>query len=276
MTGSYSEVLVGTDGSSTANLAVRAAARLATALDVPLTIATSWHRDLPDPPVPSEEAKYPGGSASGTEAMWATTTASDAAGIAREAGATEVHQQTPEGSPAAALVELSDEREGCLVVVGTVGLGRRSERLVGNVPHQLSHHSHRDLLLIRSTDDHTRWGTVALATDGSETANRACGRGVAIADALDLDATLLTVARDQPSGDAILDAAAAALPDRDYGRKVAVGSHVADTLAEAASAYDLLVIGNKGMSGPSRLLGSIANRVTHAIPTDVLLVNTTR
>jgi hypothetical protein len=38
----------------------------------------------------------------------------------------------------------------------------------------------------------------------------------------------------------------------------------------------LLVLGNKGMSGPSRLLGSVANRVTHHVPTDLLLVNTTR
>ena len=45
---------------------------------------------------------------------------------------------------------------------------------------------------------------------------------------------------------------------------------------EAAREGELLVIGNKGMSGPSRLLGSVSNRVTHDLPTDLLLVNTTR
>ncbi len=57
---------------------------------------------------------------------------------------------------------------------------------------------------------------------------------------------------------------------------MAVGSDVTHTLIEAARGFDLVVIGNKGMSGPSRLLGSVSNRVTHEVPTDILLVNTSR
>ncbi len=58
--------------------------------------------------------------------------------------------------------------------------------------------------------------------------------------------------------------------------RVAIGRDVTDTLIEAAADFDMLVLGNKGMSGPSRLLGSVANSVTHHLPTDLLLVNTTR
>ena len=40
---------------------------------------------------------------------------------------------------------------------------------------------------------------------------------------------------------------------------MAVGRDVSDTLIDAAADFDLLVLGNKGMSGPSRLLGSVPN-----------------
>jgi nucleotide-binding universal stress UspA family protein len=38
---------------------------------------------------------------------------------------------------------------------------------------------------------------------------------------------------------------------------------------------DLLVVGNRGMAGPTRfLLGSVPNKVSHAAPCDVLIVHT--
>jgi nucleotide-binding universal stress UspA family protein len=58
--------------------------------------------------------------------------------------------------------------------------------------------------------------------------------------------------------------------------RVHVHGDAVDGMRDAASDLDLLVLGNKGMSGPSRLLGSVANRITHRVPTDLLLVNTTR
>lgn len=272
----YTEVLVGTDGSETANRAVLAAARMAKALDVPITVATSWSRHLADPPVRSEEARYPGGGAAGAESMWASSTVTDGAAIAREQGCQEVHTETPEGGAADALVQLGDERPGCLVVVGTIGLDHRAQRLLGNVPHQLTHHAHRDLLLVRSDERRHDWERVALATDGSSTAARAIEHGAAVAAALDVQPTLVTVVGDAPSGEALLDDVARDCGLEDADRFVAVGKHVSDALTDVAREFDLLVLGNKGMSGPSRLLGSVANRVTHEVPTDLLLVNTTR
>lgn len=272
----YREVVVGSDGSPTAQRAVHAAARMASALGTPITVATSWRRDPPDGPVRSEESKYPGGGASGAEAMWATSTVGDAAAIARDLGCEEVHTVTPEGGAADALIRLGDDRPGALVVVGTIGLDHRAERLVGNVPHQLTHHSHRDLLLVRSDDQPHGWKRIALATDGSATAALAAEHGQAVAAALGVRPTLLTVAKDEERGQEILDQAATQADLGDADRTVVVGRSVADALVEAARDFDLLVLGNKGMSGPSRLLGSIANRVTHEVPTDLLLVNTTR
>lgn len=274
---SYPQVLVGTDGSTTAQRAVTAASRVAAALGAPLVIATAWNRHLPDPPAPSEQAQYPGGgSAAGSEAQWATETTSDGAAIARREGVREIRQVQPIGNPAEALLSLADEYPEALLVVGTFGLTKRTERLVGNVPHALTHHSPVDLLLTTAGDD-PAWRSVALATDGSPTAARAVAHGRAFAAALRAQATLLAVARDEDRGTATLDRAARDLGDADdLDRRVVVGTDVARGLTDASPEYDLLVIGNKGMSGPSRLLGSVANRVTHHVPTDLLLVNTTR
>jgi nucleotide-binding universal stress UspA family protein len=271
----HTEVLVGSDGSTTAQRAVRAAARLALVLGVPLTVVTAWTREIADGPSLREESRYPGGGASGAEAMWATQTVADAASAARSQGLDDVHTATPQGSPAEALLDLAASRPGSLVVVGGRGLDQRSERWVGNVPHQLTHHCPRDLLLVRSHEKHHDWGSVAIATDGSPTASLAVEHGLALARSLGITPTLLTVARDEDAGSRVLDRARAGVDD-EVATEVVVDGDVRRGLVEAARGHDLLVLGNKGMSGPSRLLGSVANRVTHEIPTDLLLVNTTR
>jgi nucleotide-binding universal stress UspA family protein len=277
---SYTHVLVGTDGSRTAGRAVAAASRVATALGAPLVIVTAWQRHLDDPPPRSEESRYPGGNAASQESHWAVDVTSDAAAAARVAGVEDVRQLQPIGGPADALLEVAGRYPGGLLVVGTAGLGDAGERLVGNVPHQLTHHSPIDLLLVgggQGGDDDVGWRTVGLATDGSRTAGVAVERGVSLAAALDAGPVLLTVARDAAKGDRVLAQAAAGLGlDGQAERRVEVGGDVARSLTTAARDLDLLVIGNKGMSGPSRLLGSVSNRITHDVPTDLLLVNTTR
>jgi nucleotide-binding universal stress UspA family protein len=272
---SYTHVLAGTDGSATAARAVDAASRVAASLALPLVVVTAWQRDQTDPPAPSEEARYPGGSAAAMDAQWAIETTSDAAAAARERGVPEVRQLQAVGTPVEALLESAGTHPDGLLVVGTAGLTDRAERLIGNVPHQLTHHSHIDLLLCTGRAD--GWGSVGLATDGSRTAARAVRRGVALAAAVGAKATLVTVNRTEDRGREVLERAVDRDPDvADLPRRVVVDGDPVRALGTAAADHDLLVIGNKGMSGPSRLLGSVSNRLTHEVPTDLLLVNTTR
>ncbi|MFA9429386.1 universal stress protein [Egicoccus sp. AB-alg2] len=274
---SYRHVVVGTDGSATAQRAVTAAGRVAAALDVPLVVVTAWRRELADPPPRSEEARYPGGNAASQESHWAVEVTSDAAGAARRLGVREVRQAQPIGEPLAALLEVVDRHPDALLVVGTRGLEDAGERLVGNLPHQLTHHSPVDLLLAARPHTDAGWTTVGLATDGSRTAARAVRRGLDLAQGLTATPVLLTVARDDARGQRVLAEVAADLGvDGSVRADVVVGGEVARALATAAAEVDLLVLGNKGMTGPSRLLGSVANRITHEVPTDLLLVNTTR
>ena len=50
-----------------------------------------------------------------------------------------------------------------------------------------------------------------------------------------------------------------------------------EVLIEEAERYDdvLIVVGNRRMRGPGRMLGSVANSVTHSAPCDVYVVKTT-
>jgi Rieske Fe-S protein len=50
----------------------------------------------------------------------------------------------------------------------------------------------------------------------------------------------------------------------------------ADAISQVAQneGYDLVVLGNKGMVGPERHIGSIPNKVSHQAPTDLLFVKT--
>lgn len=275
----YRRIVVGADGSPTARRAVLGAAALAVRTGSPLTVATGWYRDMPEQPAPSELAEWPADSAGAMEAQWASTTVADAAADARRVGLEDVDTATPQGAPADGLIALVEDDPDALLVVGTVGLGSRAERMLGNVPHQVTHHAPVDVLLVRTAGGERDgvFGTVVLATDGSETASRAVTRGLALARAVGAEATLLTVAGSRDAGEEVLERVAGTLPDgSELGRRAEAGRDVAGVLAEVAGDYDLLVIGNKGMSGPSRLLGSVANGVTHRVPTDLLLVNTTK
>ncbi len=273
----YSQVVVGTDGSPTAKLAVEAAGAVARHLDARLLVVTAFQRGMFDEPPPGILAEYPQGFQAGTEAAWAMDVSADAAAEMRAKGI-DARQATAPFAPAEALDEFAGDRPGSLIVVGTRGLSDTTERIVGNVPHELTHHAHHDLLLVATTDDlpHQWWATVALGTDGSETAIEACRRGLDLADALGATPTLLTAARSEAEGREAIDRTADAL-----GRSIATEIVVTDgdlgaAVAAAGAAFDLLVMGNKGMTGIRRLLGSVPNTVTHRVPTDLLLVNTTR
>jgi len=56
----------------------------------------------------------------------------------------------------------------------------------------------------------------------------------------------------------------------------AVPAHPATAILSVADAVDadLIVVGNRGMRGARRVLGSIPNNVSHHAPCDVLVVDT--
>jgi nucleotide-binding universal stress UspA family protein len=73
-----------------------------------------------------------------------------AAAIAREAGV-EVSVYPRQGDPADAILDVAEEREADLVVVGNKGMTGAKRFLLGSVPNKVSHHAPCSVLVIRTT-----------------------------------------------------------------------------------------------------------------------------
>jgi nucleotide-binding universal stress UspA family protein len=123
------------------------------------------------------------------------------------------------------------------------------------------------------------YSRILVGTDGSATAAKAVERAVSVAGSADATLTILTAAR-RDKGEAVVAAAAEA----HAASGVAIDTKVVETEPVAAlideasdGAYDLLVMGNKGMTGVTRFfrLGSVPNKVTHHLPCSLLIVKTT-
>ena len=120
---------------------------------------------------------------------------------------------------------------------------------------------------------------ILVGADGSKTAARAVDRAVEVAATLGAPLTILTAARPD-RGAKVVEAEAA----RHASSGVTIDTLVVDDDPTAAligtaekGGYDLLVTGNRGMTGISRFfsLGSVPNRVSHHLPCSLLIVKTT-
>lgn len=123
------------------------------------------------------------------------------------------------------------------------------------------------------------YNKILVGTDGSKTAAKAVDRAVDVASAAGASLTIFTAAsaaRGEPvvAGEAARHAASGVTIDT----RVVDGEPVS-SLIEAArtGGYDLLVIGNRGMTGVTRFLrlGSVPNKVSHHLPCSLLIVKTT-
>jgi nucleotide-binding universal stress UspA family protein len=120
---------------------------------------------------------------------------------------------------------------------------------------------------------------VLVGTDGSATATMAVDRAVEVAKAARATLTVISVGPPDLTAKVVKSTA-----DRYEEAGVRIETRVASgdpwlVLVEEARAggFDLLVVGNRGMTGVTRVLhlGSVPNKVMHAIPCDLLVVKTT-
>lgn len=120
---------------------------------------------------------------------------------------------------------------------------------------------------------------ILVGTDGSKTAAKAVDRAVDVAKA---SGASLTIFSASPPGRG--DAVVAAESQRHASSGVAIDTRVVDAepvgaLIDTArtGGYDLLVVGNRGMTGVTRFLrlGAVPNKVSHHLPCSLLIVKTT-
>ncbi|REF01003.1 universal stress protein [Thermomonospora umbrina] len=147
--GSYSTILVGTDGSNSSFRAVDKAAGLAADTGATLVLATAYH------PM-SEKQRQNASDRLGDLAykVQGSTPAEDALRAARAravaAGAKDIVEVAVEGDAVDVLAKVAKEKAADLVVVGNRGLNSLAGRLLGSVPANLSHRSPCDVLIVHT------------------------------------------------------------------------------------------------------------------------------
>ena len=278
----YPTVIVGTDGSPTATRAVRTAAVLAGRLGVPLVVATSWTRQRPDDLGVRSTRSLEGRGSQLEESIGyqgAQQKAGDGAVLARAvAPGLTVETATPEGDPAAALLDYAQDHGDSLVVIGSKGLTASPVLQLGSVPNKVLHHPVGDVLVVRTEQERQPVAprSMLLGTDGSPTATLAVRRGIAVAKALGVPVTFLSVGTGAVPQRALASAAELAKEAGVPCSKEQEPGDPASVLVQRGAAFDLVVVGNRGMTGASRfLLGSVPNKVSHAGNADLLIVKTT-
>lgn len=189
---------------------------------------------------------------------------------------TEVH----EGDPVEIVAEIADRKDAGLIVVGSRGHSRARRFFSGSVSHGVAHKAPCDVLIVRARGftynpvDPT-YKSVLVATDGSPTADRAARKAFDLARKLGASVTLVYVGH-ASTGDPVLKDTAAALGEGISTKLRVVGGDPAARIIEVARAErtDLIIVGNKGMTGASRFLGSVPKEVLEHAQCDVLVART--
>lgn len=146
-----SSVIVGTDGSDSANQAVRAASTLAAANGARLTIVSAFV-PVSGSRVRAEARQAPSDVAFAVNPREDVDALLEAAKrTAAEAGVEHVRTASREGDPADAIISVAEELHCDLVVVGNRGMEGARRFLLSSVPDKISHHAPCSVLIVRTT-----------------------------------------------------------------------------------------------------------------------------
>lgn len=163
--GTYSSVLVGTDGSPTATVAVKKVSSLAARLGMKLVVVCAFEppteqemkqlRGDPNDPVAQWNApKVAQGTPS--EFRWRIADAVQAQDIldrADEIASAEGidgDMRAIEGNAAETLLSVAESEGIDLIAVGSVGMTGTKRFMLGNVPNRISHHAPTDVLILHT------------------------------------------------------------------------------------------------------------------------------
>jgi nucleotide-binding universal stress UspA family protein len=139
-----SSIVVGTDGSETAEEAVRQAAELARHFDAHLHIVCAYTPVAVRVQGSSPEA---GEWNVGPELIGEQVLAR-ASSIA---AGSEVETHARTGDPAEAIIQVAEEENADLIVVGNKGMQGARRFMLGNVPNKVSHHAPCSVLIVRTS-----------------------------------------------------------------------------------------------------------------------------
>jgi nucleotide-binding universal stress UspA family protein len=146
----FKRIVVGTDGSETAQLAVSHATELARAHGAALDIVSAYEPVPPDR-LRDEQTQVPGDVAYGVGPRGDVNANLDNAAAKALADGIEVSTHPREGDPADAILDVAEEINADLVVVGNKGMTGARRFLLGSVPNKVSHHAPCSVFIVRTT-----------------------------------------------------------------------------------------------------------------------------
>jgi nucleotide-binding universal stress UspA family protein len=145
----FTRIVVGTDGSDTAEQAVKQAIELARLSGAQLGIVSAYSgssaRGGQSGPGAPEDVQYELGPREDVNIVL------DAAAADAKAAGVEVQTHAVEADPADAILNVAEETKADLIVVGNKGMTGARRYLLGSVPNNVSHHAPCSVIIVRTT-----------------------------------------------------------------------------------------------------------------------------
>jgi nucleotide-binding universal stress UspA family protein len=146
----FGRIVVGTDGSETAQEAVRQAIDLAKRVGASLDVVSAYE-PVPPSRLREERQQVP-------QDLEHTVTPREDVDATLAEAAKEIEQSGVEaktfarqGDPADAIIDVAEEEGADLIIVGNKGMTGAKRFLLGSVPNKVSHHAPCSVLIVRTT-----------------------------------------------------------------------------------------------------------------------------
>jgi len=146
----FNRIVVGTDGSETAGEAVRQAVDLAKLSGAQLSIVSAY-APVSKRRLQSEQEGAPADVQYEIGPREDVNLVLDGAAASAKKEGLDVQTHPVEGDPAEAVLNVAEETDADLIVVGNKGMTGARRFLLGSVPNNVSHHAPCSVLIVRTT-----------------------------------------------------------------------------------------------------------------------------
>jgi nucleotide-binding universal stress UspA family protein len=146
----FGSIVVGTDGSETAKEAVRQATDLASKVGAEIHLVSAYE-PVSESRLREERQDVP------ADLEWMVNPREDVEATLKDAGeqikegGVKVETYSRQGDPADAILDVAEEQNADLIVVGNKGMTGAKRFLLGSVPNKVSHHAPCSVMIIRTT-----------------------------------------------------------------------------------------------------------------------------
>ncbi len=146
----FQAIVVGTDGSDTASEAVRQATELSRILHARVHVVSAYE-PVGSARLREERRRVP------EDMQWLVNPQEEVERALEQAAASlrdlgvEVSTYARQGDPADAILDVAEEQNADLIVVGNKGMSGAKRFLLGSVPNKVSHHAPCTVMIIRTT-----------------------------------------------------------------------------------------------------------------------------